>query len=101
MAFSLLDWWRSWRTRPLDHLRFILYTRQGCHLCDEAAETLARAQRRYLFNLETVDVDADPELRQRYGLEVPVVTVNGRLRFRGRVNAVLLERLLHAANASK
>ena len=93
MAFFLLDWWCSRRAVPLDHLRFILYTRQGCHLCEEAA-TLAQARRRFRFPIETIDVDTDPALRQQYGLEVPVVTVNGQLRFRGRVNPVLLERLL-------
>jgi hypothetical protein len=87
------DWWRT----PLDHLSFILYTRQGCHLCDDAAAELARARRRYRFPLQTIDVDGDPELAARYGLEVPVVTVNGKLRFRGRVNPVLLRRLLAAA----
>jgi hypothetical protein len=39
------------------------------------------------------DVDDDPELASQYGESVPVVTVNGKIRFRGRVNPVLLERL--------
>jgi hypothetical protein len=42
-----------------------------------------------------VDVEGDPELAARYGDSVPVVTVNGKVRFRGRVNDVLLRRLLH------
>jgi hypothetical protein len=46
--------------------------------------------------LTAVDVDNDPELAERYGLEVPVVRVNGEVRFRGRVNAVLLRRILKA-----
>jgi hypothetical protein len=41
-----------------------------------------------------VDIDTDPDLVARYGTEVPVVTVNGKVRFRGEVNRVLLERLL-------
>jgi hypothetical protein len=55
---------------------------------------LADAQRRTGFALETVDVDGSPELTARYGICVPVVTVNGRERFRGTVNRVLLERIL-------
>ncbi len=43
-----------------------------------------------------MDVDADPQLAAQFGECVPVVTVNGKIRFRGRVNPVLLERLLQA-----
>jgi hypothetical protein len=76
--------------------RFILYTRSGCHLCEVAWQRLQRARRRYGFRIEVVDVDGDDALRQRHGQLVPVVEVNGRLRFRGGVNPVLLERLLRA-----
>lgn len=93
---TLLKWWRSWWSIPLDHLQVILYTRRGCHLCDEAAQVLAQARRRYRFPLQAIDVDGDPDLTNRYGPEVPVVTVNGKLRFRGQVNPVLLRRLLEA-----
>jgi glutaredoxin len=74
----------------------ILYTRQGCHLCDDAWTVLDEASQRYGFSVETVDVDSDVELVQKFGQCVPVVTVDGKLRFRGRVNRVLLERLLRA-----
>jgi glutaredoxin len=75
-------------------LTFVLYTRRGCHLCEVAWQTLQQARRRYGFTLESVDVDSAEELTIRYGTCVPVVTVNGRLRFRGAVNPVLLQRLL-------
>lgn len=87
----LLSWWPR---RRLDHLHFVLYTRRGCHLCEAAWGQLRRARRRYGFRLEAVDVDRDPELAARYGTCVPVVTVNGRVRFRGAVNPVLLRRRL-------
>jgi glutaredoxin len=72
----------------------VLYTRQGCHLCDNARATLESAGQRFPLVLTTVDVDSDPDLVARYGMEVPVVLVDGRLRFRGCVNPVLLDRLL-------
>lgn len=71
----------------------ILYTRSVCHLCDEAKQIL-------LHNLpasstiQEVDVDDHPELASRFGECVPVVEVDGKVRFRGRVNPVLLRRLL-------
>src|SRR5262245_531418 len=85
-----------WKRRPLGHLRFAFYTRRGCHLGEDAWRVLLREQRRHGFRLEAVDVDADAELAARYGEQVPVVTVNGKVRFRGGVNGVLLTRLLRA-----
>jgi glutaredoxin len=73
-----------------------MYTRSGCHLCEAAWEQLETARQRWGFVLTTVDVDGDAELTAKFGNEVPVVTVDGTVRFRGIVNAVLLERLLRA-----
>lgn len=67
-----------------------IYTRTGCHLCDEARELLER----YGLQPELVDIDADSQLRERYTTCVPVVIIDGKERFRGRVNEVLLRRLL-------
>ena len=68
----------------------ILYTRVGCHLCDDAYELLQR----YGLAPQLIDVDSDPQLVERYGCCVPVVVLDGKVRFRGRVNEVLLRRLL-------
>jgi len=90
----LASWWRG-RRRP-GRLNVVMYTRRGCHLCDAAWEQLEGARRRYGFALTARDVDADAELAAEHGDCVPVVTVNGKVRFRGTVNPVLLERLLMA-----
>jgi glutaredoxin len=82
--------------RRLEHLRFIFYTRQGCHLCEDAWLLLQREQQRYHYELEVVDIDSQQELKAQFGEQVPVVMVNGQIRFRGRINAVLLTRLLRA-----
>ena len=67
-----------------------LYTRRGCHLCDDAHALLLR----HGLQPQLVDIDADSALRERYNECVPVVEINGRERFRGRINEVLLIRLL-------
>ena len=95
---SLFSWWRK---PALSHVHVQMYTRQGCHLCEIAWERLQAAQRRYGFRLAVADVDTEPELAARYGHEVPVVTVEGKVRFRGAVNEVLLTRLLRAEAARK
>jgi glutaredoxin len=80
----------------LEHLHVILFTRQGCHLCEQAWLLLQREQWRYHYKLEVVDIDSQQELAARFGGQVPVVTVNGQIRFRGGINSVLLTRLLRA-----
>lgn len=89
----LRNWfWRPPRQRP--DLHVILYTRDSCPLCDEAADTLQDFQRRHGFVLESQNVDASAELQRAYCDCVPVVSINGRVRFRGHVNPILLQRIL-------
>ena len=72
----------------------LMYTRQGCHLCDDAWALLQKAARRHRLSLTKIDVDTDPALVERYGLCVPVVLIDGKERFRGVVNEALLGRTL-------
>jgi glutaredoxin len=55
----------------------ILYTRVGCHLCEDAEAVLRRLRAERPFELRLVDIDRDPELADRYGVRVPVVAVDG------------------------
>ncbi|MBS0207264.1 MAG: glutaredoxin family protein [Planctomycetes bacterium] len=71
----------------------ILYTRAGCHLCDEAAETL-QEHARWLPPVNSVDIDSDPRLVEQFGTCVPVLALDGKIRFRGKVDATLLRRLI-------
>jgi glutaredoxin len=68
----------------------VVYTRAGCCLCDDAIEIL----RRHGLSPEEIDIDRDDALCKRYTDCVPVVVIDGKERFRGRVNEVLLKRLL-------
>ncbi len=81
------------RTRT-ESLTFTVYSRAQCCCCHKAVDLLKDFQRGYGFQIAEVDIDADPELVAKYGTEVPVVAVNGKVRFRGIVNPVLLQRLL-------
>jgi glutaredoxin len=62
-----------------------LYTRQGCGLCEEAHAVLLQAHRRARFELSVVDIDADDELRRQYTIDVPVITIDGRIAFEHQV----------------
>jgi glutaredoxin len=68
----------------------IIYTRSGCHLCEEAELLLVR----HGLRPELIDIDADAALRECYNDCVPVVLIDGKERFRGTVNEVLLRRIL-------
>jgi glutaredoxin len=72
----------------------VLYTRNGCHLCDAAQLLLEQ----HGLTPRTIDIDADPELRERFDTCVPVVEIDGRVRFRGRVEPRLLRRILNNRN---
>lgn len=84
------------RSPRAEHLTFTVYSRAQCCCCHKALDVLKEYQARSGFAIEEVDIDADPELRAKYDTEVPVVAVAGKVRFRGVVNTMLLERLLLA-----
>lgn len=77
-------------------LHVVVYTRSGCHLCEVAWKKLDAHKKQRGFTLEAIDVDTAPDLAAQYGNCVPVVLINGTVRFRGKVNEVLLQRLLDA-----
>lgn len=68
----------------------LLFTRQGCHLCEDADALL----RQHGLSPTQIDIDQNADLKQRYDTCVPVVVIDGKERFRGQVNPVLLSRLL-------
>ena len=73
-----------------------LMTRRQCHLCDDALATLLRFQEA-LPSIEIIDIDEDPQLVRQFGESVPVVEIDGRVRFRGAIQPALLKRLINAA----
>ncbi|MBL9081641.1 MAG: glutaredoxin family protein [Planctomycetales bacterium] len=68
----------------------VVYTRAGCHLCDDAEQLLRAAG----LVPRMVDIDADETLQALHTDWVPVVEIDGVVRFRGRIEPVLLRRLL-------
>ena len=58
--------------------RVTLYGRPGCHLCDDAREVVARVCADLGESFTEVDIDADDELLDRFGEEIPVTFVDGR-----------------------
>ena len=69
----------------IESMQLILFSRQGCCLCEGLEQCLQELDLNSLkpaLRLEVIDIDAegiDPELRTRYDLEVPVLTLQGKL----------------------
>jgi thiol-disulfide isomerase/thioredoxin len=53
--------------------KLTVLSREYCHLCEELITALKRFQGRYSFDIEVIDVDADPRLEERWGDKVPVL----------------------------
>ncbi|WP_420174170.1 glutaredoxin family protein [Luteococcus sp. OSA5] len=72
----------------------VLLTRQGCHLCEEAAPLVQGECDARSIDVEVLDVDADPALREQFTNHVPVLLVRGVLVDYWRVDAERLRRAL-------
>ncbi len=56
-----------------------VYSRRGCHLCEEMWGQLHRLQQEIPFRLALVDIDEEPEVRRRYDTRVPVLAHEGQV----------------------
>ena len=63
-------------------MELILYTRRDCELCHEMESVLDEVLPRFQVELKRVEIDGDPTLEAQFGIEVPVLFVNGRKAFK-------------------
>ena len=74
-----------------------LYTRKGCHLCDEAKSQMAPLLREFGARLREVDIDADESLRALYDVDVPVIFLGERKVAKHRLDLAQFRRQLERA----
>ncbi len=77
-----------------DEARVVVYTRQGCHLCEAAEAVVAEVCADLGADWSRVDVDGDPDLLRRFSDMVPVTFVDGRQHDFFRVTPERLRRAL-------
>jgi len=65
--------------------RVTLYTKKGCHLCEEAKELLLGLQREYDLAIAEVDIESDKGLEEIYGSLIPVVALEGGRTFHSEI----------------
>ena len=71
-----------------------LYSRPGCHLCDDMKTIVDRVARSVPLNVDIVDISTDPQLEARYGVEIPVLLIEGKKAAKYRVTEEELLRIL-------
>jgi len=75
-------------------IQITIYSRRGCHLCDEMKAVVLRVARTIPFSLAEVDISGHAELETLYGLEIPVLTIDGKKAAKYRVTERELLRIL-------
>jgi glutaredoxin len=72
----------------------IIYSRPGCHLCEDAKHAMATAGCSEGFTLEEINIETSRDLLVKYQFDIPVVTINGVETFRYRVDAEKFKELV-------
>jgi hypothetical protein len=76
-----------------------IYSRPGCHLCDEMKSVIRQVARTVPLTLEEIDISSDPDLDARYGLEIPVLMVDGKRAAKYRIGERELRQVLAGRSA--
>ena len=76
--------------------KVVIYSRPGCHLCDEMKAVVQKVAETLSLEIEEIDISTDPALDARYGLEIPVLMLDGKKVAKYRVSEAQLRRLLLA-----
>jgi glutaredoxin len=71
-----------------------IYSRPGCHLCDDMKDLVRKVAATIPLTLEDIDIFGDDELEARYGLEIPVLFVEGERVASARITEDALVRIL-------
>jgi glutaredoxin len=66
--------------------RVTIFGKPECCLCDQALEVLEEVRRQIAFDIEKKDITGDADLVERYGLSIPVITIDGHIAFKHRID---------------
>ena len=79
----------------------IIYSRPGCHLCDEARQAIEEAQCLDKYTLEEINIESDPDLLRRYQYDIPVITIDGVEVFKHRLTSEAFRERLPTSSGGK
>jgi hypothetical protein len=75
-----------------------LYSKVGCHLCDEAKAAIAPLLREFRATLREIEIDGDATLMQRFGCDIPVIYIGRKKAAKHKVNLEQFRRQLQDAS---
>ena len=75
--------------------KLTLYSRKDCCLCDDMKAVIRQVAANLPLEIDEIDVDGSPDLREKFGDEVPVLFIDGRKAFKYRVTETELTRSLN------
>ena len=75
-------------------MRVEMYCKRSCDCCEKASNLLAKYAYDYDWAITCTDITDAAEKVKKYGEQIPIVFIDGKLRFKGKINEVLLRRLL-------
>ena len=75
-----------------------IYTRVGCHLCDEAKTAIAPLLNECGATVREIDIEGDATLTQRFGCDIPVIYIGRKKAAKHRVNLDQFRRQLEDAS---
>jgi len=71
-----------------------IYSRPGCHLCDDMKAVVHKVARTIPLSIEEIDISKDAALEAEFGLEIPVLFVAGKKAAKYRVGEEELRKIL-------
>ncbi|HEY3041781.1 MAG TPA: glutaredoxin family protein [Pyrinomonadaceae bacterium] len=86
---------------PSPKAHVVIYSRPGCHLCDEAKHAIEAARCPEEYTLEEINIESDPGLLRRYRYDIPVVTINGVEAFRHKLTSAAFRQRLTTSSGGK
>lgn len=78
-------------------LKIKIYSREECHLCEEAKNILVRFAARYPLEIEEIDIDKDANASEKYRHEIPVIFLENRKLFKYKIDEEKLRKAIEAA----
>jgi len=89
------------RQIDLPKRQVILYTRPGCHLCEEAKQEMRAASCANEYTLQEINIESDPELLKCYQFDIPVIAIDGVEAFRHRLSSEAFRERIQAGAPSQ
>lgn len=68
-----------------------IYSKPGCHLCEEAKELLVQTKKEFDMEIKEINIEGDPDLFREYRYDIPVIRINGRKAFKHKIDAAQLK----------